>query len=111
MIASHNAFGYLAQRYGFVVLPISGLSPDEEPSPKRLAEIADFAQANNVKYIFFETLVSPRLSQTIASEIGAQTMVFNPLEGLTNEQVSANEGYLSIQRENLANLKIAMNCQ
>lgn len=111
VITSHNAFGYLAQKYNFDVLPISGISPDEEPSPKRLAEIADFAKANNVKYIFFETLVSPRLSQTIASEIGAQTMVFNPLEGLTDEETLAGEGYLSIQRENLVNLKTAMNCK
>ena len=111
VITSHNAFGYLAKRYNLDVLPISGLSPDEEPSPKRLAEIADFSKANNIKYIFFETLVSPRLSQTIASEVGAQTLVFNPLEGLTDKEIAAGEDYLSIQKENLVNLKIAMNCK
>lgn len=111
VITSHNAFGYLVQRYNLSVLPISGISPDEEPSPKRLAEIADFARENNVKYIFFETLVSPSLSQTIANEVGAQTLVFNPLEGLTDEEIVAGEGYLSVQRQNLENLKIALNCK
>jgi len=111
IITSHNAFGYLAKEYKLSVLPISGLSPDEEPSPKKLAEIADFARAHNVKYIFFETLVSPRLSQTIANEVGAQTLVFNPLEGLTDEEIAAGEGYLSVQRENLVNLRIALNCK
>jgi zinc transport system substrate-binding protein len=111
VITSHNAFAYLAGRYNLTITPITGISPDEEPSPKRLAEIADFARANNVKYIFFETLVSPSLSQTIANEVGAQTLVFNPLEGLTDKEIAQGEDYLSVQRQNLANLKIALNCK
>lgn len=111
VITSHNAFGYLAKEYNFSVLPISGLSPNEEPSPKKLAEISDFARKNNVKYIFFEILVSPKLSQTIANEVGAKTLVFNPLEGLTKSQVAAGKGYISIQKQNLKSLKIALNCK
>jgi zinc transport system substrate-binding protein len=110
-VASHAAFGYLAKRYGLNVVNIAGLSPEEEPSPKRMAEIADLARDKNIKYIFFETLVSPKLAETIASEIGARTLVFNPLEGLTPEDLSAGKNYVSVMEENLTNLKIALQCQ
>ncbi|TAK31212.1 MAG: ABC transporter substrate-binding protein [Chloroflexota bacterium] len=110
IVASHNAFQYLAKRYDLNVVAISGLSPDQEPSPRKLGEIVQFARANDVKYIFFETLVSPRLAETIANEIGAKTLVFNPIEGLTDEEQAVGEDYLSIQRENLENLKTALEC-
>ncbi len=111
IITSHAAFGYIASRYNLKQVPIAGLSPDSEPSPKQLGDVAQFAKTNNVKYIFFETLVSPRLAQTIAKEVGAKTLVFNPLEGLTKEQEEAGKNYLSIQKENLENLKIALECK
>ncbi|MDB4978362.1 MAG: zinc transporter substrate-binding protein [Candidatus Peribacteria bacterium] len=111
IISSHNAFHYMAKRYGFQLISISGLSPDSEPSAKELAATADTARTNNIRYIFFETLVSPKLAQTIAKEVGADTLVLNPLEGLTSEDIRAGKNYLSIMRENLHNLRTAMQCQ
>jgi zinc transport system substrate-binding protein len=111
IVTSHAAFGYIASRYGLKQVSISGLSPDQEPSPKQLADVAQFAKANNVKYIFFETLISPKLSETIAKEVGAKTIVFNPLEGLTSDEQSAGKDYLSIQQDNLASLRVALECK
>jgi len=110
-VASHAAFGYLAKRYNINIISIAGLSPEEEPSPKRMAEIAQLAKQKDIKYIFFETLVSPKLSETIAREIGAETLVFNPIEGLTKEEVEAGENYISIMEKNLANLRKALRCK
>jgi zinc transport system substrate-binding protein len=109
-ITSHAAFGYLATTYHLKQVPIAGLSPDAEPSPRRLADIASFARKNNVKVIFFESLVSPKLSQTIATEVGAQTMVLDPIEGVTNDESAAGKDYLTKMRQNLANLRIALQC-
>jgi zinc transport system substrate-binding protein len=111
IVTSHAAFGYIASRYGLKQVSISGLSPDQEPSPKQLADVAKFAKANNVKYIFFETLISPKLSETIAKEVGAKTIVFNPLEGLTHDEETAGKDYLSIQKDNLASLRVALECK
>ena len=111
IVVSHAAFGYLAKRYNLNVVNIAGLSPEEEPSPRRIAEIAKFARARNIKYIFFETLVSPKLAETIAREIGAQTLVFNPLEGLTDEELRAGKNYISVMEENLATLRLALQCK
>ncbi len=111
IVTSHDAFGYLASDYGLTQLPISGLSPEEEPSPKKMAEVVDFAKRNKVEYIFFETLVSPRLAETIAKEIGAETLVFNPIEGLSDSELKEGKDYFSIQESNLASIKIALKCE
>ena len=111
IITSHAAFGYLASEYHFNQMAISGLSPDAEPSVQKLAEVAEFAKTNQVEYIFFESLVSPKLSQTIASEIGAQTLVLNPIEGLSDEEIINGKSYFSEMENNLKNLKIALQCK
>ncbi len=109
-VTSHAAFGYIAARYGLRQIAIAGISPDREPSLKELGEIAAFAKSNQVKYIFFETLSSPKLSEAIAREAGAETLVLNPIEGLTQQEQSAGADYISIQRENLTNLRRALSC-
>ncbi|CAN5210442.1 metal ABC transporter substrate-binding protein [soil metagenome] len=109
-ITSHAAFGYLATRYGLRQVPISGLSPDAEPSAKQLTEITDFAKKNNVKYIFFESLVNPKLSDTIANEVGAKTLILDPLEGISDNDRQQGKNYFTVMEENLKNLQIALSC-
>jgi zinc transport system substrate-binding protein len=108
-VTSHAAFAYLAKRYGLVQIAIAGLSVDEEPSPARLAEITTIAKQNHIKYIFFEALVSPRLSETIASEVGAKTLVLDPLEGLTPAEQKAGKDYIKLMLDDLTNLRLALN--
>lgn len=111
VISSHGAFGYLADRYDFEVEAIAGISPENEPSADRLAKISQIVNQKGIKYIFFESLVSPRLADTIAQETGAKTLVFDPIEGLTNEDQRQGKDYISVQRENLAALRTALACQ
>lgn len=111
VVTSHNAFSYMAKRYGFTTLPVAGLSPEVEASPRHLAETALLIREKNIKHIFFETLVSPKVAEVLAREAGAGTLVFNPLEGLTDEERAAGADYLSIMKQNLENLKIALQCQ
>ena len=108
IITSHEAFGYLAARYGLHQVGIMGLSPDAEPTPDKMAEITKFCREHQVKYIFFETLASPKLAQTIAKETGAELLVLNPVENLTEEELKQGKNYLAIMRENLVNLEKAL---
>ncbi len=110
IITAHNAFGYLTKRYNLTNFYILGLSPDEEPSPQKIAEIAGMAKQKNIKYIFFETIIDQKLSRTIADEIGAQTLVLNPIEGLTDEELRAGKNYIHVMKNNLQNLKTALVC-
>jgi zinc transport system substrate-binding protein len=105
MVTSHSAFGYLATRYGLVQEGISGLSPDAEPSPRHVAEVAAFARDHHVTTIFFESLVDPKVAKTVASEIGAKTAVLDPVEG-----VRSGDDYLSVQRRNVVALHDALGC-
>jgi zinc transport system substrate-binding protein len=91
-------------------VPIAGLSPDAEPSARDLANIVDLAREKQIKYIFFESLVSPRFAETIAEEIGARTMVLDPLEGLTEAQIRQGKTYFTVMQDNLSNLEIALEC-
>lgn len=111
VVTSHDAFSYMAKRYGFATLPVAGLSPEAEASPRHLAETALLIREKGIKHIFFETLVNPKVAETLARETGAETLVFNPLEGLTDEERAAGADYLSIMKQNLENLKIALQCQ
>lgn len=110
-ITSHAAFAYLARRYSLTQTAISGLAPEAEPSPARLKAIVDSAREHQATIIFFETLVSPKVAEVVAREIGAKTLVLNPLEGLTPEEERAGKGYIEVQRQNLANLRIALECK
>lgn len=104
-VTQHAAFSYLAKRYGLKQVPISGLSPEVEPSAAQMAEIVAFAKEHQVKTIYFETLVSPKIAERVAKEIGAQTAVLNPLEGLTKEEQTSGHDYISIMKQNLSELK------
>ncbi|PIH60334.1 metal ABC transporter substrate-binding protein [Paenibacillus sp. LK1] len=108
-ITQHAAFGYLAQEYGLQQVPIAGLSPEQEPSAAQMASVIDFAKEHQVKTIFFETLVSSKVSETIANEVGAKTAVLNPIEGLTEEEIAAGMDYIGVMRQNLEALKLALN--
>ncbi len=110
VVTSHAAFGYLTDRYNLEQIPITGLSPEVEPSPKRLQEIVRFAREHDVKVIYFETLVDPGVAETIAGEVGARTLVLNPIEGLTPEQQAEDKDYLDLMRENLHNLRSGLEC-
>nr|WP_246320076.1 metal ABC transporter substrate-binding protein [Paenibacillus qinlingensis] len=107
-VTQHAAFGYLAKEYGLTQVPIAGLSPEEEPAPDKMADIIQFAKEKQVKTIFFETLVDPKVATTIAKEINAHTDVLNPLEGLTAEDKKKNLDYISVMTNNLQALKNAL---
>jgi zinc transport system substrate-binding protein len=106
IVTSHAAFNYLAQRYDLHEVGITGISPEAEPSPQRLAEVAAEAKETGATTIFFETLVSPKVAETIAREVGARTAVLDPLEGLTDPGAD----YFSVMRANLAALTEALGC-
>ena len=108
IIVSHEAFGYLCKAYGLNQVGIEGLSPDSEPDAAKMKEVSEFAKKNNVKYIFFEELISPKVSETIAKEVGAKTEVLSPIEGLTDEQIKDGQDYFSIMERNLTNILAAL---
>jgi zinc transport system substrate-binding protein len=107
-MTTHAAFGYLAQRYHLTQIAVSGLSPDSEPSPVRIAEVQRLAHDHGLTTIFSETLVSPAVAQTIAGDLGLVIDVLDPIEGITDQ--SRGHDYLSVMSANLAALRKAGGC-
>jgi zinc transport system substrate-binding protein len=110
IVTSHAAFGYLAGRYALTQVPISGLSPEAEPPPQRIADLKELVEREGVTTIFTEELVSPKVAETLAQETGTTTAVLNPLESLTPEEVAAGADYVSVMRDDLATLRTALGC-
>jgi zinc transport system substrate-binding protein len=110
IVTSHEAFGYLARRYGLKQEGVAGLSPDAEPDPKRIADLTDLVKREGVTVIFTEELVSPRIADTLAREAGVRTEVLDPLEGLTAAKQKRGATYTSVMDDNLTKLRNALGC-
>ena len=110
IVTSHEAFAYLAQRYGLEQIPITGLSPEAEPQPADLAHVVQLVEERGVTTIYYETLVSPRIAQTVARETGATTAVLDPIEGLTKDEIAAGDDYFTRMRANLRALEEGLGC-
>lgn len=108
LVVSHDAFEYLGRRYGLVVHPIAGISPDAEPSPKHLTELADLIRTDKITTVFSERLASPKLADALASDLHITTAVLDPIEGLNSSDPHAT--YLTLMRDNLAAIQKADSC-
>lgn len=111
LVTTHDAFGYLAARYGLEVIPITGLAPEAEPSPQDLEAVAELVEERGVTTVFTETLLSPELGQTVAREAGATTATLNPLEGLAEDEIAQGEDYFSVMQANLDALTKGLGCR
>ncbi|MPZ90990.1 MAG: zinc ABC transporter substrate-binding protein [Actinobacteria bacterium] len=107
LVVSHEAFGYLTERYGLEQVGVSGIDPESEPSPGRMAEVAEFAREHEVTTIFFEEQVAPDIAQVIADEVGAGVEVLDPLEFPPD----GGSDYFDVMRTNLDSISSALGCE
>ncbi|WP_336650156.1 metal ABC transporter substrate-binding protein [Kocuria rosea] len=106
IVVSHEAYGYLADKYDLEQVAIAGLDPDTEPSPARLAEIGEVVEAEGVTTVFSESLVNPKVAETLAAEHGIETAVLDPVENQSDESAD----YQQVMRNNLEALRTALDC-
>lgn len=111
VLGSHAAFAYMARRYGLEQIALYGVSPNSEPTPRKMAEVIRMAKKHQVKAIFFEELVSDKLARTIAREVGVDTLVLHPGANLTKAQLEAETTFISLMEKNLENLKYGLSCE
>ena len=111
LITSHDAFGWLADRYGLITVPIAGVSPDAEPSAERLAELTALVAEYDATTIFAEVIVSPAIAETLASEVGGVSVaILDPIEGRSDTEIDAGHDYVDLMRANLAVLRDGLGC-
>ncbi|MDL4839851.1 metal ABC transporter solute-binding protein, Zn/Mn family [Aquibacillus rhizosphaerae] len=108
IIVSHAAYGYWEQSYGIEQIPVSGLSPTNEPSQKELQNIIEIAENHDLKYVFFEQNVTPKVADVVRKEINAETLRIHNLSVLTEEDIENNEDYFTLMQSNLDALTTAL---
>lgn len=107
-ITAHAAFGHLAADYGLEQIAVAGISPEDEPTPGYLQNLVQIIRREKVKYVFMETLASPKLTELLAKETGAKILVLDPIEGLDEEGRKEGMDYIKLMRQNIENLRIAL---
>lgn len=111
ILGGHAAFAYLTKRYGLQQIALSGINPNAEPTPKRMAEVIALTRQEKAKYIFAEEMVNPRLAKALADEAGVEILILNPGANLTKKQRAEKMTFLQIMEGNLASLKRGLQCQ
>lgn len=101
IVVAHEAYGYLCEDYGLKQIGIEGVSADQEPDAARMREIIDMVREYDIKCIFFEELVDPKVAKSIAEETGCESKSLSPLDGLSKEDIDAGREYFTVMRENL----------
>ncbi len=108
IVVAHEAYGWLCKAYGLEQIAIEGISAESEPSPSKMKELVNILLENNIKYVFYEELVSPKVAKSLADEAGAELLELNPFEGLSDEEIKEGKTYTVVMRDNLKNLKTAL---
>ncbi len=106
IVVSHEAFGYLAARYGLAQIGLAGIDPESAPSPARLREISALVRAQGVTTIFTESLVTARVAEALAADAGVTTAVLDPVES-----VIVGDDYSAVMGRNLVALGTALGCE
>ena len=107
----HAAFNYLSSRYNLSSQSAYGISPNSEPSAQDLTKLIEQIKKDNIKYIFYEELLSPKVAETLAQETNTKLLLLNPAHNLTKEEFDQNVSYIKVMQNNLNNLIIGLNCQ
>lgn len=105
LVTQHAAFGYLTKEFGLTQVPIAGISPEEEPTPSKLAELKKYVKDHKISIIYSEETANKKVAETLSKEAGIKLEELNPLESLTEQQMKDGENYISIMKDNLEALK------
>ncbi|HEX3444831.1 MAG TPA: zinc ABC transporter substrate-binding protein [Chthoniobacterales bacterium] len=94
LVTSHDAFQYLAKDYGFTVYAIEGVSTETEPSDRHIADLIDEIKKQQVKAIFLENTLNPKVTVEITRETGAKIGGTLYADGLGEGDGSTYEGMI-----------------
>jgi ABC-type Zn uptake system ZnuABC Zn-binding protein ZnuA len=107
IVANHNAYSYLAQRYDIEFTTIHGVDPEGEPSAEDIAEVVETIEDKEITVFFVEEFTDPTSVDSIVSQSGVTVLYL-----YTMELPPSNDGddYLSLMKKNLDNLTTGIGC-
>ena len=109
-VAGHNAFQYLGQRYGFEVETLTGLSPDDQPTPRDIERAQEIIAEHDLEYVCADPLESQQAANQLVAETDAtEVLPLTPIPGQTQEWADQGWGYVEIMENvNLETLRTAL---
>lgn len=107
----HLAFGALAKRYQLSITALAGTSHDGEHSAHKLADLVKHIRAKQVKTLFTEEAVSPRLAEAVATETGAEILPLYTIEHVSKTDFDSAVTYAQLMQRNLKSLQQGLVCQ
>jgi len=111
LLGGHSAFVYLAKRYGLRQIALSGISPEADPTPRKMAEVIEMAYKTGIKFIYVEEWINPKLARALSKEARVGVLSLNPGHNLTAQQVKEKVTFLELMERNLENLGKGLECQ
>ncbi|GMO26966.1 MAG: metal ABC transporter substrate-binding protein [Termitinemataceae bacterium] len=110
IFADRFPFRYLADAYGlkyFAAFP--GCSTETEPSAATVAFLVNKVRAEKIPVVFYLELSNQRMADTICEETGAKKLMLHAAHNVTKKDFDGGITYLDIQKQNIKNLKEALN--
>lgn len=98
VVVAHDAYGWLARRYGLRMVAISGLTA-AEPAPGDQQRAREAVRAGNVRAVFTEPQISDRAARGIAEATGVRVLTLDPL---------GDGDYFKMMRANLVALRTGL---
>jgi len=111
VVAGHQAFGYLAARYGLEQVSLTGANPEAQPAPRQIQTMVELIKSRKIKAVFYESSSSPAYAQTIARETGATLYRLSAGVNLTSAELRQKIDFLSLMKNNLQTLIQALECE
>jgi len=108
--AGHWAFAYLAKKYNLNYIAAYNVSADAEPSPQKMVDLVQQGKSQRIAYIYYESMINPRLAQMIARETGAGLLKLNNGHDVSKADIKNGESFISLMEKNLINLKKGLQC-
>ena len=106
-VTFHEAFAYFAKQYNVTQLSILGPF-EEEPTPTDIQNVITTINQYHLKYVGYESLENPAISQSIGSQTNATLINMNPIEGLTTQEKANGDNYISLMKQDIANIHLAL---
>jgi zinc transport system substrate-binding protein len=110
LVAGHNAFAYLGERYGFRVETLTGVSPDEQPSPRDIRRAQELIDAEGIEYVLSPVFESDRAARGLVEDTAAEGVLpITAFAGFAQEWLDNDWGYVEVMRNvNLSSLERAL---
>lgn len=111
LYAGHFVFGYLAHRYGLKhISPYEGFSPDAEPKPGNIKEIIKRINKLNIRVVYYEELLEPKIAKVITKETGVEMVLLHGAHNVSKDELKREVGFIDIMYDNLEKLKKGLQC-